>query len=92
MIYELKHKRLILRNGNKIKFTPLEHKLLIALSDNTTTPYETILLKMYGLEDYEILKNSLGEVKKRLIQKTKQLKIKVLYGIGYRLETKIYFK
>ena len=92
MIYELKEKKLILKNGRQIKLTPLEHKLLIALSDNSTTTYETILLKMYGLGEYQILKNSLAEVKKRLSNKTKQLKIIVLSNIGYRLETEIYYK
>lgn len=92
MIYELKNRTLILRNGKRIKLTPLEHKLLIALSDNSITPYKTILLKMYGLDDYQLLKNSLAEVKKRLLKTTKQLKITVLNRIGYKLETEIYFK
>lgn len=91
MIYELKNRVLILRNGSRIKLTPLEHKLLIAISDNATTFYKTILLKMYGFDDEE-LKRSLANVKNRIYKKTKQLKIRTIIDIGYRLETEIYFK
>lgn len=86
MTYDTKNKVLHYGVYDEVKLTNLEHKFLICLSGGKTTTYREI--KQYLNAGYDIrrLKNNL-EVKTGF-----ELKIKRIYGIGYRLENEIYFR
>lgn len=87
MVYHTRNHTLHISEKKEIDLTPLEHKFLIAISDNNTTSLETISNYVYGYCDFQ----GIREIKTTLLKKV-NLKIKTIIGTGYRLETKILFK
>lgn len=90
LIYELRNRWIIIGKNKKVEFTENEHNFLIALSDNRTTTFKEIADKIYGYYD-EAVRNNIKTIKCKLLKKV-DLNIKNVCGIGYRLETKIFFK
>ena len=82
-------KRRILHTGvkEKVKLSRTEHFLLICLSSGNVATYKEITKYL------RIKQTSLNSLRMRLNRKTKnQLKIKSIRGVGYILESEIYFE
>ena len=97
MIYETKNYCLIKDIGEIIKLTELEHKFLIAISDEEITPVKVIAEYIFGYSDDRYIKKT--KVLKRRLIKHLQIKRKQrlnyitgLPNISYELKSEIYFK
>lgn len=97
MIYETKNHCLIKDTGEIIKLTDLEHKFLIAISDEERTLIKVIAEYVFGSSDERFIRKVKG-IKRRLTKlmqfKRMQRKnyITGLPDVSYKLETEIYFK
>lgn len=87
MVYDTKYRFLTKENGEKIKLTKLEHKLLIALANEKLTFYNKIIELVYGYK----YKRYIYIIKNNLCKKT-GLKIRAINNRGYILETDIAYK
>jgi len=87
-------KNRVLHTGvyQKIDLTTLENKLLICLSSGNVRTYKEISKYLYGFcskHTIEAVRNHVSILKRK---SKKRLNIKVIRGIGYRLDSEIYFK
>lgn len=89
MIYDTKN-RLLLNGKKAIKISKKKEKFLIALSSMELVTYEEVAKYIYNKHFAEV-KMAIRKLKKELL-KTSKLKIEVRYGLGYILETDIFFK
>lgn len=87
MVYDTKNRFLTKENGENIKLTKLEHKLLIALADEKLTFYNKIIELVYGYK----LKRYIHHIKNNLCKKT-GLKIRAINNKGYILESDVFYK
>lgn len=88
MVYDTGKRILYIRNGKEIKLSKLEHKLLICLSSGNVATFEEIQ-KSLGLKDVSYVRVVIF----RLIEKVEYyLKIRTVTGVGYRLQTEIFYR
>lgn len=88
MTYDTGKRILYVRDDKEIKLSKLEHKLLICLSSGNVAKFDEI--------QKSLMLNSSSYIRVlicRLIEKTDfYLTIRTIVGVGYRLDTEIYFK
>lgn len=87
-------KRRILHTGvrEKVELSQIEHKILICLSSGNAVTHEEISKYLYGVYD-EYTKKLVRQFIHFIRFKTKnQLKVKTIIGVGYILESEIYFE
>ena len=85
MIYKTRDK--ILLNGNSIELGDLEHRFLVAISDENLTLLKDISNFVYGYINFK----GVRMLKYRLCKKAK-LNITTIINLGYKLEDVILFK
>lgn len=88
MIYETKNHKLVLENGEAFEINDLEYKFLIAISNENTTSFKEIAKYIYSSSSSRYIEN-VRNIKRRLISRIKDLKIKTISNFGYKLETTI---
>ena len=93
MIYEMKNRCLIKDNGERIELTELEHKFLIAISDEEITPAKLIAKYIFSYCGDRYIEK-LKVLQRRLNKFIQVKRIEKLVGIktSYILKTEIYFK
>lgn len=89
MIYDTKN-RLLIDGENTVKISKNREKLLIALSSMDFVTHEEMANYIYN-KNYEEVKRAIRRLKNELKYKA-NLKIKVKRGLGYILETNIFFE
>lgn len=88
MTYDTGKRKLYVGKDREIKLSKLEHKLLVCLSSGNVTTLDEIQ-KSLKLKDCSYVR----VLVLRLIEKVEYyLRIKTVKGVGYRLDTEIYFK
>lgn len=88
MTYDTGKRTLYVRDNKEIKLSRLEHKLLICLSSGNVATFDEIQ-KRLTLHDSNYVRVLIC----RLIEKTEfYLTIRTIVGVGYRLDSNIYFK
>lgn len=87
-------KRRILHTGvyKKIELTTMENKLLICLSSGNVRTYKEISKYVYGFCSKHTIEAVRAHVSILKRKSERRLNIKVIRGIGYRLESEIYFE
>ncbi len=88
-IYDVKTRYFTKDNGEKVKLSRLEHKLLIALSNEKLTFYDDISQYLYKSK-YKFTQEGVRGIKKLLIKKT-NLNIRAINSRGYILESDVYY-
>ena len=85
MVYNVSSRILTTDKGEKIKLTRLHNLMLICLSNNRNVTREE-LEEFTGCFNISKLKHDF------LVRVKHKIKIRTLVGIGYRLESEIYFE
>lgn len=88
MICETKNHELVLESGETFKINDLEYKFLIAISNEKTTSLKEIAKYIFSSSRYNYIEN-VKNIKRRIVTRIKDLKIKTIGNYGYKLETTI---
>lgn len=88
MTYDTRKRILYIRDDKEMRLSKLEHKLLICLSSGNVATFDEIQ-KSLMLKDTSYVRVLIL----RLIEKVEYyLTIRTVTGVGYRLDSEIYFK
>ena len=89
-IYQANNRRFILDDGRIAEISELDHKFLIAISDEEITPVKVIAKYVFGCSSNRYIEK-LKVLKRRLNRFIQIQKIDRLAGVGYKLKTKILY-
>lgn len=92
MTYDIKNRILYMGVKEKVKLSKNQSKILICLSSGNATTYEEICKYLYSTYDKYTKKIVVKHIHFIRFKTKNQLKVKTIIGVGYILESEIYFE